>query len=62
MFFIPLLYRKQAWFWSLGDASRIKDRPRYTSSFGMNSSIDTTGQNPLRYSIGDYNNNEVEFL
>jgi cell division cycle 14 len=54
------LEEKQAWLWSLGDAYRIKDRPRFTSSFGMNSSIDTIGQNPLRYSIGDNNNNNNE--
>ena len=48
---------KQAWLWSLGDAYRIKDRPRYTSTFGLNTAMDTTGPNPLRYSIGDNNNN-----
>jgi hypothetical protein len=57
-----LFYRKQAWLWSLGDAYRIKDRPRYMSSLGMNSAIETIGHNPLRYSIGDNNNNEVCFI
>jgi len=29
----------------------------------MNSSMDTIGQNPLRYSVGDNNNNnEVSFI
>lgn len=51
------MFRKQAWIWSLGDAYRIKDRPRFMSSFGMNSTMDTLGHNPLRYSIGDNNNN-----
>ena len=51
--------RKQAWLWSLGDAYRIKDRPRYTSTFGLNSSMDTTSPNPLRYSLGDNNNNNI---
>ncbi len=54
---IVLFGRKQAWLWSLGDAYRIKDRPRYMSSFGMNSALDTIGPNPLRYSVGDNNNN-----
>ncbi len=30
------------------------------SSFGMNSAIETIGHNPLRYSIGDNNNNNNE--
>ncbi|CAF3417670.1 unnamed protein product [Rotaria sp. Silwood1] len=55
---------KQVWLCSLGDTYRIKDRPRYTSSVGVNSSMDTTMHNPLRYSIsnviGDYNNIEEE--
>ncbi|CAF0865094.1 unnamed protein product [Rotaria sordida] len=51
---------KQAWLWSLGDTYRIKDRPRYMSYFGTNSIMDTIGQNPLHYSIGDNNNNNNE--
>ncbi|CAF2569255.1 unnamed protein product [Rotaria sp. Silwood2] len=51
------LEEKQAWLWSLGDTYRTKDRPRYMSYFGTNSSMDTVGHNPLRYSIGDNNNN-----
>ncbi|CAF4730816.1 unnamed protein product, partial [Rotaria magnacalcarata] len=58
------LEEKQAWIWSLGDAYRTKDRPRYTSTLGGNSTMDTSFQNPLRYSItnviGDYNNIEEE--
>ncbi|CAF3535067.1 unnamed protein product [Adineta steineri] len=55
------LEEKQAWLWSLGDMYRVKDRPRYMSSFGINSAMDTIGHNPLRYSIGgDNNNNEEE--
>ncbi|CAM4742975.1 unnamed protein product [Rotaria magnacalcarata] len=54
------LEEKQAWLWSLGDTFRIKDRPRYTSYFGTNSSMDTIGPNPLRYSIGDNNNHNEE--
>jgi hypothetical protein len=55
-----LVYRKQAWLWSLGDTYRIKDRPRYMSAFGGNSAMDTSSPNPLRYSvIGDNNNIEV---
>ncbi|CAF3967910.1 unnamed protein product [Rotaria sp. Silwood2] len=54
---------KQAWLCSLGDAYRIKDRPRYTSTVSTNS-MDTNTHNPLRYSIsnviGDYNNIEEE--
>lgn len=46
---------------------RTKDRSRYASTFGGNSTIETTTitttQSPLRYSvdslIGDYNNVEV---
>jgi len=57
---LVLICRKQAWLWSLGDVYRIKDRPRYVSSFGINSTMDTTGHNPLRYSIGD--NTEVCFV
>ncbi|UJR28276.1 hypothetical protein I4U23_009526 [Adineta vaga] len=51
------LEEKQAWLWSLGDMYRIKDRPRYMSTYGINSTMDTTGHNLLRYSIGDSNNN-----
>ncbi|CAF3158337.1 unnamed protein product [Rotaria socialis] len=54
------LEEKQAWLWSLGDTFRIKDRPRYTSYFGTNSSMDTIGLNPLRYSVGDNNNHNEE--
>jgi hypothetical protein len=58
-----LIFRKQPWIWSLGDTYRTKDRPRYTSTLGGNSTMDTSFQNPLRYSIsnviGDYNNIEV---
>ncbi|CAF0923864.1 unnamed protein product [Adineta ricciae] len=54
------LEEKQAWLWSLGDMYRIKDRPRYMSSYGVNSAMDTTGLGPLRYSIGDSNNNNEE--
>ncbi|CAF1320383.1 unnamed protein product [Adineta ricciae] len=54
------LEEKQAWLWSLGDTYRIKDRPRYMSSYGINSAMDTTGLGPLRYSIGDSNNNNEE--
>ncbi|CAF4856088.1 unnamed protein product, partial [Rotaria socialis] len=57
------LEEKQAWIWSLGDAYRTKDRPRYTLTLGGNSTVDASFQNPLRYSInnviGDYNNIEV---
>ena len=55
--------RKQAWLWSLGDAYRVKDRPRYVSSFTSSPSMDTGGHNPLRYSIGNVigeNNNNIE--
>ncbi|CAF4465039.1 unnamed protein product, partial [Rotaria magnacalcarata] len=41
------LEEKQAWIWSLGDAYRTKDRPRYTSTLGGNSTMDTSFQNPL---------------
>ncbi len=61
MFFVD--YRKQTWFWSLGDTYRIKDRPRYMSGFGSNSSIDGGNHNSHRYVtgniVGDNNNIEV---
>jgi hypothetical protein len=44
----------------LGDSYRIKDRPRYMSSFGTNTVMDTNLHNPLRYSVGDNNNNNNE--
>ncbi|CAF3360316.1 unnamed protein product [Rotaria sp. Silwood1] len=53
------LEEKQAWLWSLGDTYRIKDRPRYMSYFGTNSSMDTFAHHPFRYSIGDNNNNNT---
>ena len=56
--FICSIYRKQAWLWSLGDTHRTKDRQRYMSYFGMNSTMDTIGHSSHRYSIGD--NNEVD--
>jgi hypothetical protein len=56
-----VFYRKQAWLWSLGDTYRIKDRPRYMSSFGTNSVMDSSLNNPLRYSIGGDNNNNNNY-
>jgi hypothetical protein len=56
------LEEKQAWLWSLGDTYRIKDRPRYMSTFSGNSAMDTSNFNPLRYSIGNVvgDNNNIE--
>lgn len=56
------LEEKQSWIWSLGDNYRIRDRHRFISSFGMKSSTDTIGSNPLRYSLNtdNINTNEEE--
>ena len=52
------IFSKQSWIWSMGDASRSKDRSRYTSTFGSALPMETTS-NPIRYSTGDNQNMEV---
>ena len=53
------IFSKQSWIWSMSsDASRSKDRSRYTSTFGSALPMETT-PSPIRYSTGDNQNMEV---